>query len=76
MNLYPWDLILAAANEKIADGADVYQQFNCAWCGTKQTMITPNVFHATGICEVCKLITNIKKDGMNYMLHYRIGMKK
>lgn len=51
-------------------GADIYQQFNCSACGTKQTMDVPNTFYIRGQCEECNYITNILKDGMNYLVHY------
>lgn len=69
MKLHPWNDVLEQANELAKTGADVYQQFNCEHCGTKQTMSRPNSFHRTGICEECGKITNIEKNGMNFMLH-------
>lgn len=71
MKLYPWKEILDAADGLAKQGVDVYQQFNCSGCGTKQTMEHANVFHPSGICEECGHETNIVKDGMNYMIHAR-----
>lgn len=71
MKLHPWNEVLEAADELIKQGIDVYQQFNCAKCGAKQTMDHPNKFHITGICEECGHETDIVKDGMNYMVHAR-----
>ena len=74
MRLYPWKECLVAIDEHLQDGkTNVYQQWICEHCGVKQTMETPNVIHETGSCEECKKITNIKKRGMNYMLHRRLG---
>ena len=48
----------------------VYQQFICAHCGVKQTMDKPDAFHASGICEECDAVTDIRKNGCNYMVHF------
>ena len=49
---------------------EVYQQFNCAACGTKQTMPDPNVLYTSGRCEECGAVTDIARDGCNYAVHY------
>lgn len=67
MNVYPFYEIAAAIDEKIKHGFDIYQQFNCAKCGTKQTMPDANVLYKLGICEECGHTTNIEHDGCNYM---------
>lgn len=69
MNLYPFDQCAKEAERLIAQAPEttfVYQQFNCANCGRKQTMDDANVFHLFGKCEECGHITNIKRDGCNY----------
>jgi hypothetical protein len=68
MKLHPFDEVIAAAHLLIQKGHTVLQQFNCAQCGRKQTMETPNVFYHTGQCEECKHITNIAANGCNYMV--------
>jgi hypothetical protein len=70
MVLYPFYDCVRGADEKIALGGTVHQQFNCASCGMKQTMPTPNAFHLRGSCEECGHITDIEKDGCNYMVMY------
>jgi hypothetical protein len=72
MKLHPFDECVAAATKLIEQGADVYQQFNCNNCGAKQTMAIPNAFYIEGQCEECNAITNIKKLGCNYMVHFKI----
>ena len=67
MALSPWDEVLKNANECIGLGWTCYQQFNCADCGAKQTMPDKNVFHRRGKCEECGGVTDIAKDGMNFM---------
>ena len=67
MNLHPFDDVVANADKRLKEGWTVYQQFNCAHCGAKQTMGDPNVFHAGGQCEECGHVTDIQKDGCNFM---------
>ena len=73
MRLHPWDEVLPQFAGHIKAGHRVYQQFNCAKCGAKQTMDIANTMFEHGICEQCGHDTNIKKDGMNYMLH--VGLR-
>jgi hypothetical protein len=49
-------------------GGTIYQQFNCAQCGVKQTIDHANSFHKLGICEQCGHTTDIEHDGCNYMV--------
>jgi DNA-directed RNA polymerase subunit RPC12/RpoP len=70
MKLFPWDEVAARADEIIRgdERAQVYQQWNCEHCGVKQTMPDANTFYENGICEECGKQTDIKKNGMNYMI--------
>jgi len=67
MNIYPFDSVAKQARQKMAEGWTINQQFNCAYCGTKQTMDEANKFFTTGKCEECGLITDIQRDGCNFM---------
>ena len=67
MKLGAWRDVLANAEAKIALGWTVYQQWNCAHCGTKQTMPDANYFYKLGDCEECGKRTNIEADGHNFM---------
>lgn len=73
MKLHPWKDALRGAVEQINRGRDVYQQFNCGRCGSKQTMDVPNTFYERGICQNCGHDTNILKAGMNYAVHFKTG---
>jgi DNA-directed RNA polymerase subunit RPC12/RpoP len=73
MRLHPFAKCVIDAKPLMDNGATVHQQFNCAKCGTKQTMEEPNIFYKTGRCEECGHITNIEKDGCNYLVHFAIG---
>ena len=68
MKLYPWNDVLDNADYHITSKSEVSQQWNCEHCGAKQTMENPNVFHMQGICEECKKLTDIKKNGHNFMV--------
>ena len=68
MKLHPWNECLPQAREYMDKGFKVFQQFNCARCGKKQTMDNPNIFYERGICEECGHETNIVQNGMNYMV--------
>jgi predicted nucleic acid-binding Zn ribbon protein len=58
--------MVAGPNAKV----EVYQQFNCAACGTKQTMDQPNTLFTHGKCEECGAVSDLKRDGCNYAVHY------
>lgn len=72
-NDYPVEEILKAANELIRQGVTVHQKFTCDKCGSRQTMDEPNTFYASGKCEECGHITDIKKKGCNYLTHFRVS---
>jgi hypothetical protein len=67
MKVYPFEQVLKSADEVVEKGGTVYQQFNCAHCGAKQTMDVENTFFEAGTCEECGKETNIRKDGHNFM---------
>ena len=68
MKLHPWNECCAQAKEYMDKGFKVFQQFNCARCGAKQTMDDANTFYKLGKFEECGHTTNIEKNGMNYMV--------
>lgn len=70
MKLYPFWSVAADFQNFMRRGANVYQQWNCAHCGVKQTMEKPNMMFKLGKCEECGKETDIAKDGCNYMVHF------
>jgi hypothetical protein len=72
MKLHPFDDVAAYAAKWIAQGATIFQQFNCAHCGAKQTMDVPNKFFEQGKCEECGKVTNIKRKGCNFLCRFDI----
>ncbi len=68
-NDYPLDECVQAAEQLIADGADVHQKWTCRHCGARQTMGTANTFYRSGTCEACGGVTVISK--CNYLVFTR-----
>lgn len=56
------------ANEQILNGNTIHQKFWCSGCGEAQHMEKANAFYTQGKCEECGHITDIIKDGCNYLL--------
>lgn len=67
MNLHPFGEVAANAENKVKGGWMIFQQFQCGGCGVKQTIDKPNSFYIEGICEECGHVTDIQKDGCNFM---------
>jgi len=72
MKLHPFDEVAKTAFEQMQKGATIFQQFNCAKCGTKQTMAEKNRFFTRGICEECGHETDIRHDGCNVMVMFDV----
>ena len=67
MMVSPFYEVVANAEKRMKDGWTIYQQFNCAHCGAKQTMPDADKFYIQGRCEECGKVTDIEKDGCNFM---------
>lgn len=65
---FPFNDVVAKATELSKFGFLVFQKFTCAGCGQRLTIETPNTFHTTGSCDKCPALTDIEKQGCNYML--------
>lgn len=65
---HPFDEVIAEVERQIAMGRICYQKFTCAGCGARLTIEEPNKFHTLGTCDKCPAVTDIKKQGCNYML--------
>jgi hypothetical protein len=53
----------------------LYQKFTCAGCGQRLTMDVPNTMFETGTCDKCPTVTDIKKQGCNFLMHIKLGAK-
>lgn len=67
MKLFPIREAWAGAKAYMDEGFEIYQQFECENCKTKQTMDVADKFYTHGTCQECKHITNIMRNGCNYM---------
>jgi hypothetical protein len=70
---FPFDEVVEGAKRKIAAGFTVYQKFSCANCGTRLGIDEPNRFYTTGTCPECEHVTDIRKQGCNYMMTGNLG---
>jgi hypothetical protein len=76
MKTHPFDEVAYEADLHVQKGRTVFQQFNCAHCGMKQTIDTPNHFFTYGDCEECGGRTDLKKAGCNYMMVTHLTSRK
>ena len=72
---YPFTEIAEAIWKHAMDGNECFQKFTCANCGTRLTIDEPNVMYRTGHCDKCGHITDIEKQGCNYLLHAYVRRK-
>jgi hypothetical protein len=73
MKVYPFRETVDKAHELIRRSSqnsrvEIFQQWVCVGCGSKQTMEHPNTFFTQGRCEECDRLTNIEQDGCNYAI--------
>jgi predicted RNA-binding Zn-ribbon protein involved in translation (DUF1610 family) len=59
------------ASEFVAGGATVYQKFTCTECDNRLTIEEANTFYTAATCDRCGKVTDIRKNGCNYMLILR-----
>lgn len=70
MSDFPFEECVKAASELIVKGGvKVFQKFSCVGCGARLTVEEPNKFFTHGSCDKCPAVTDIKKNGCNYLLH-------
>lgn len=67
-NDFPFNEVVAKAYSLKQQGFHVYQKFTCRGCGQRLTIEEPNVFYTTGSCDKCPAITDIEKQGCNYLV--------
>jgi hypothetical protein len=65
---FPFDEVVAEADELIGRGATVFQKFTCEKCGARQTIDVPNVFYKQGSCQECAHVTDCYRTGINYLV--------
>lgn len=69
MSDYPFDEIVEAVERHAQNGFNCYQKFTCEKCGERLTMDIPNMLFERGTCDKCGHISDIRKNGCNYLLH-------
>jgi len=67
-NNFPFYNVVHEAFLLSKKGWKVFQKFTCEKCGQRLTMDIPNKFWKEGTCDQCGHLTNIEKNGCNYML--------
>ena len=73
MTLHPFDDVLVTARERMKAGDHIHLQFNCAFCGEKQTFAEPDFLSETGKCEECGRITSLRTNGCNLLVVMSFG---
>lgn len=54
-------------------GSAFFQKWTCGGCGERVTGTTANKLFTSGKHEDCGYITDLKRTGCNYMVHFAIG---
>jgi len=72
-NDYPFDKVAKKAVKLLKQHPNllIHQKYTCAGCGARLGIDEPNVFYETGTCDKCDAVTNIRKQGCNYMIHMK-----
>jgi ribosomal protein S27AE len=63
---FPFDAVVAEAEQLVMQGHHVHQKFTCVRCGARQTMAEANRFFTTGHCEECNFVSIL--DRCNYLV--------
>ena len=66
-NDYPLSEIAEAVERLAGKGWECYQKFTCEKCGERLTMEPANTLYTSGKCDKCGHLTDIKKNGCNYL---------
>jgi len=68
---HPFEEICAAVKKHAEKGNLCYQKFTCGGCGQRLGVDKPNVFYKTIKCDECGYVTDVEKQGCNYLLEMR-----
>ena len=69
MKLKPFNEVLQSANEYAAAGITTHQRFQCEACGNDTLGIAePNTFYEYALCDKCNHVTNLRKNGCNFLI--------
>ena len=67
-NDYPINDLAKTMTKAMARGAQVYMKFTCDYCGSRQTIDTPNQLYTQGKCEECNSVTDLARKGGNLII--------
>jgi len=73
---FPLDECAALVERLLSEGPPgpaFFQKWTCGGCGARLTGGTPNKLFVEGHCEDCGHVTDIRKAGCNYAIHYAVG---
>src|SRR5207342_1280706 len=62
-NDYPITACMETVKPFVEAGCHFNQKWSCAHCGSRQTMAQPDQFFASGQCEECGHVTDLKHRG-------------
>jgi hypothetical protein len=65
---HPFYDVARTALKVMQGGATIHQKWSCEKCGVRQHMPDPNKFFTHGKCEKCNHVTDLVKQGCNYMV--------
>lgn len=66
---HPFAEIVEAVDRHVSQGRKCFQKFTCAKCKQRLTMEEPNILYKAGHCDNCGHVTDIEKQGCNYLMH-------
>jgi len=75
MNLYPLNDVAKNAAKYANEGVTIHQQWLCSHCHVKQTMGEANIFYTCGECEECGQVTDIARDGCNFVAVINVSVQ-
>lgn len=71
MKKHPIGDCVLGALATIKKGGKIHQKFQCARCNAYNYMEVPNAFYESGECSDCGHVTDIVKDGCNYVAIFK-----
>jgi Ser/Thr protein kinase RdoA (MazF antagonist) len=71
-NDYPLNELANTVYRVMQEGGECFLKFTCDYCGSRQTISTPNKLFTQGKCEECKSVTDIARKGGNLLVVARM----
>jgi len=64
---HPFEEIVFYINYLASKGWECYQKFSCEKCHARLTVDEANTIYETGTCDQCGHVSDIRKNGCNYL---------